>query len=73
MKYLHLVLMKNGDDSEAHCIVILDGCSAHKGIGDWLRENRLGHIHVISLPVGDMIEKPMTYADITKGKRKFAA
>ena len=23
--------------------------------------------------VEDMIEKPMTYADVTKGKRKFAA
>ena len=33
-----------------HLIMILDGCSAHNGIQDWLDTHGLAHIHVITLP-----------------------
>ena len=38
------------NDDEAHCIVILDGCSAHVGIQEYLDSTGRGYIHVIKLP-----------------------
>ena len=37
-------------EEEKHCIVILDGCSAHNKIQEWLDTHGLSWIHVITLP-----------------------
>ena len=62
-----------GDAIEAHCIVIIDVCSAHVGIQDWLDENGIGQIHIITLPPNvTYIFQPMDQGIITCLKRLYS-
>ena len=38
------------EEGSTHGIVILDGCSAHNGIVEWLEESGFFNIHVVFLP-----------------------
>lgn len=41
---------RTGDNVDAHCCVILDNCSAHASIQEWLDANGYNYIHIIKLP-----------------------
>ena len=60
------------DNEESNCIMIMDGCSAHNGIQEWLDGNGLSYIHVITLPPNvTSRHQPMHQGIIEWTKKKY--